>query len=556
MKETNLSLAQKVKLQPIRSIADKLGLSEDDYESYGKFKAKLSLDLINLEKVKNNRLILVTAISPTASGEGKTTISVGLSEALNRIGHKTIVALREPSLGPVFGIKGGATGGGNAQVLPMEDINLHFTGDFSAIEKANNLIASLVDNHILSTQGDPDAQVKIDPKTVVWKRVIDSNDRFLRNVITGLGGPLHGVPSETGFNITAASEIMAILCLSEDIPDLKRRISNIYIGDNFEGDPVFVRDLKIEGSVALLLKDAIKPNLVQTTAGNPALIHGGPFANIAQGTSSLLATKMALSLADFAVTEAGFGADLGAEKFINIKCQTGNLKPRVIVIVATIKALRSHGKEDDLHPLDALQRGFANLQKHISNVKSFGRPCVVALNLFPDDTDEEIELVKSLCSQEGVTAHCCEVWLKGGEGAEDLAHHVAQLSEQNGDLKPTYSWKASVKEKIETVARQIYGARAVQFQLPAQKKLRKISEMGLNGLPVCIAKTPVSFSDNPLLLGAPGNFEVVIRDIEIASGAGFVVPLAGDILRMPGLPRIPAALKMDISDEGVISGLN
>lgn len=556
MKETNLTLAQKVKLKPIKQIAEKLGLSEESYESYGFYKAKLPLDLIDESKVAKNKLILVTAMTPTKTGEGKTTISVGLSEALNRCGHSTMVALREPSLGPVFGTKGGATGGGNAQVLPMEDINLHFTGDFAAIEKANNLIASLVDNFILNSESPDFSYPRIDPKTVVWKRVIDSNDRFLRKVITGLGGATGGIPCETGFNITAASEIMAILCLSTSIADLKRRIGQIYVGDTYEGRPVYVKDFEIQGAVALLLKEAIKPNLVQTTEGNAALIHGGPFANIAQGTSSILATKMAMSLADFTVTEAGFGADLGAEKFVNIKCQTGGFVPSAVVVVATVKALRAHGNEDEERPMDAIKSGFSNLKRHLNNVAQFGRPYVVAVNRFPDDSEEELALVKSLCSEEGVSAFSCDVWQEGGAGALELAEFVAEHAQTGGELKPTYDWKSCTKEKIEAVAKEVYGARQVQFQIPAQKKLRKISAMEIDNLPICIAKTPMSFSDNALLKGAPGNFDIVIRDIEIASGAGFVVPLAGNILRMPGLPAKPAALNMDISDDGQISGLN
>lgn len=557
MEETNLSLAQKVKLKPISEIVKKLGLKYEDIEPIGHHKAKIPLKYIDPKKLKKNKLILVTAMTPTPKGEGKTTTSVGLSEALNSIGKKSVLALREPSLGPVFGIKGGATGGGNAQVLPMEDINLHFTGDFSAIEKANNLIAAMIDNFIQNAHTNPELTPKINPLSVTWKRVMDSNDRYLRNIISGLGGKNGGVPSETGFNITAASEIMAILCLCESIDELKERIGNIYIGDTYSGEGVFVKDLKIQGAVALLLKDAIKPNLVQTTEGNPALIHGGPFANIAHGCSSLLATKMAMSLGDYTVTEAGFGSDLGAEKFVNIKCQYGKLSPDAIVMVATLRAVKHHGEEKGIkNPHEIIERGFSNLKRHIENTKNFGVPLTIAINKFKEDSEEELQLLLNLCEQQGVKAFICDVWWQGSKGALNLAQHVVELADQKSNFKFSYSWDLTIEEKIKTIAKDIYKAKRVNFTPTAYNKLKKIESLGLNQLPVCIAKTPASFTDDPKIKNIPSEFILSIRDFEIASGAGFIVPLAGTILRMPGLPKVPAAIHMDIDNDGSIKGLN
>ena len=554
---TDLEIAQKAQMLPIREVAKKLNISEDDLDPYGKYKAKLPLHLINAEKMKNSKLVLVTAITPTPAGEGKTTVSIGLTEGLNRIGKKAIAVLREPSLGPVFGIKGGAAGGGYSQVVPMEDINLHFTGDFSAIEKANNLLAAVIDNNIQSKTHS----IGIDPRTVVWKRVMDMNDRALRHIVVGLGGATHGVPREDGFNITPASEIMAILCLSESFSDLKRRIGNIYVGKKFDGTPVFARDLKVVGAMALLLKEAIKPNLVQTLENNPAILHGGPFASIAQGTNTVLATKMGLSLGDYVVTEAGFGADLGAEKFLNIKCTSAGLAPDAVVIVATIRALRHHGgakKEEYNTPsLQKVKLGIANLEKHIENVQLFGLKAVVAINYFPNDSEEEIAYVKEVCAQKGVQAIVSKGFSEGGKGTEELAHAVVTIA-QSGEshFSPLYSNEASIEEKITAVATKIYGASKVNYNSKALSQLKQIKTLGFDKMPICIVKTPKSLSDDEKKLARPTDFEVTVREFEFASGAGFVIPILGDTVRMPGLPSVPAAEGMDIDDEGIITGLS
>ena len=501
--------------------------------------------------------MLVTAITPTPAGEGKTTVSIGLTEGLNKIGKKTIAVLREPSLGPVFGIKGGAAGGGYSQVVPMEDINLHFTGDFSAIEKANNLLSAVIDNNIQSKTHS----IGIDPRTVVWKRVMDMNDRALRHIVVGLGGSTHGVPREDGFNITPASEIMAILCLAENFSDLKRRIGNIYVGKKFDGTPVFARDLKVVGAMALLLKEAIKPNLVQTLENNPAILHGGPFASIAQGTNTVLATKMGLSLADYVVTEAGFGADLGAEKFLNIKCVSAGLAPNAAVIVATIRALRHHGgakKEEYNTPdLQKVKLGIANLEKHIENIQQFGLKAVVAINYFPHDSNEEIAFVQEFCKQKGVEAIVSKGFSEGGEGTKALAQAVVAIAESNeSHFKPLYDHQASIEDKIATIATKIYGARQVHYSSKALSQLKQINKLGFDKLPVCIVKTPKSLSDDEKKLARPTDFDVTVREFEFASGAGFVIPILGDTVRMPGLPSVPAAEGMDIDDEGIITGLS
>ncbi len=553
---TDIEIASQATLQPIAQIAQKLGIDTDSIELYGKYKAKLPLDLIDAEKMKGKHLILVSAISPTPAGEGKTTISIGLTEGLNRIGKKTTVVLREPSLGPVFGIKGGATGGGYSQVLPMEDINLHFTGDFNAIEKAHNLLAALIDNNVQSKN----SSLGLDPRTVTWKRVMDMNDRSLRHIIVGLGGTTSGIPRETGFDITAASEIMAILCLAESFTDLKERLGNIFIGYTYDKKPLYARDLKANGAMAALLKDAIKPNLVQTMEGNPAIIHGGPFANIAQGTNSILATKMGLSLSDFVVTEAGFGFDLGAEKFFDIKCVKAGLNPSAVVLVATVRALKYHGgvKIENLKDenTEALRKGMENLEKHVENMKKFNICPIVALNKFVTDTDAEIQIIADKCKELGVPMEVAEVWAKGGKGAERLAELAAKVAEQCVcQLKPLYDWNWSVEKKIETIAKEIYGAAAIDYTSQAKSDLKKIIALGLDKLPVCVAKTQKSLSDNPKLLGRPKDFIVTVRQIEIAAGAGFVIPITGDIMRMPGLPDKPSAENIDIDEKGHITGL-
>ena len=553
---TDLEIARKVKLKPIAEIAAQLNIAADDLELYGKYKAKLPLNLIQQDRVAESRLILVSAISPTPAGEGKTTMSVGLSQGLNRIGKKTIVVLREPSLGPVFGIKGGATGGGWSQVLPMEDINLHFTGDFSAIEKAHNLLAALIDNELQSKE----RRLGLDPRTVSWKRVMDMNDRALRKVVVGLGGTSEGVPRETGFDITAASEIMAILCLSNDPTDLKRRLGNIFIGMSFDREPRYARDLKAPGAMAALLKDAIKPNLVQTIEGHPAIIHGGPFANIAQGTNTVLATKMGLSLAPYVVTEAGFGSDLGAEKFMDIKCASAGLAPRVLVLVATIRALKYHGgaslKDLTTANLSAVQHGLCNLEKHLENSTKYGIPAVVAINQFTTDTPEEIACVQDFCRERGFVAEIANVWAAGGAGAEQLAQQVvATIDRATAPFHPLYAWDQPIKTKIETICREIYGADGVDYTAKAEADIKRADSLGLAGLPICMAKTQKSLSDDPDKIGRPRGFRVTVREMEIAAGAGFLVPITGQMMRMPGLPATPAAESIDIDEHGQITGL-
>lgn len=554
--KTDIEIAQSIKLKHINEIAEKVNINIDDLIHYGKFKAKIPLSYIDKEKGKKSTLILVSAISPTPAGEGKTTVSIGLTQGLNRIGRKTAVVLREPSLGPVFGMKGGATGGGWSQVLPMEDINLHFTGDFAAIEKAHNLLAALIDNNIQNKTNN----LHLDPRTVSWRRVMDMNDRSLRKTIVGLGGTLSGIPRETGFDITSASEVMAILCLAENLHDLKEKLGNIFIGYTFDKKPVYARDLKANGAMAALLKDSIMPNLVQTIEGNPAIIHGGPFANIAQGTNSVIATRMGLSLADYVVTEAGFGFDLGAEKFIDIKCGYSGLSPKVVVLVATVRALKYHGgcnpKELKVPNTDCLTKGLGNLEKHIENMQQFNICPVVALNLFATDTEEEIDIIRQKCKEKGVPMSVADVWGKGGEGTEELAQLVARIADRcTSQHKPLYDWNWTIEQKIETIAKKIYGAEAIDYTSKAKKDIKKIIALGLDKLPVCIAKTQKSLSDNPDLLGRPKDFVVTVREIEIAAGAGFIIPITGEIMRMPGLPEIPAAETIDIDENGNIVGL-
>ncbi|MFT6707127.1 MAG: formate--tetrahydrofolate ligase [Patescibacteria group bacterium] len=553
---TDIDIAKKATLHHITKIAKQLNIAEDDLEMYGKYKAKLPLSLIDKKKVNQSNLVLVSAISPTPAGEGKTTMSIGLTQGMNRIGKQTTVVLREPSLGPVFGIKGGAAGGGYSQVLPMEDINLHFTGDFSAVEKAHNLLAALIDNNLQSKT----RSLGMDPRTIIWKRVMDMNDRSLRNIVVGLGGTGSGIPRETGFDITAASEIMAILCLANDRQDLKKRLGNILIGFTMDRSPVYARDLNADGAMAALLKDAILPNLVQTIEGTPAIIHGGPFANIAQGTNSVIATRMGMSLSDYVVTEAGFGADLGAEKFLDIKCQSAGLSPKAVVLVATIRALKYHGGVDlkELKEANAaaVEKGLVNLEKHIENVKQFNIQPVVAINRFLTDTEEEIAVIQKRCAALGVAAVVAEVWAKGGEGAEDLAYAVVKAIESsNSTFTPMYDWSDSIEEKIFKVATKIYGAKDVKYSSKAKMNLRRIARLGLNGLPVCIAKTQKSLSDDPKLIGRPTGFTLTVREIEIAAGAGFVVPITGDMMRMPGLPSVPSSEKINIDEDGEIEGL-
>lgn len=554
--KTDIEIAHEIKMKPIGEIADILGIDREDLIPYGKFKAKVPLKYINKQKYEKNKLILVSAISPTPAGEGKTTVSIGLTQGLNRIGKQTTVVLREPSLGPVFGIKGGATGGGYSQVLPMEDINLHFTGDFNAIERAHNLLSALIDNNIQSKK----KSLGIDPRTVSWKRVMDMNDRSLRHMVVGLGGTTHGIPRETGFDITAASEVMAILCLAEDMEDLKRRLGNIFIGYTYDKKPIYARDLKAEGAMAALLRDAIMPNLVQTIEGTPAIIHGGPFANIAQGTNSVLATKMGLSLSEYVVTEAGFGFDLGAEKFIDIKCKYAGLRPNAVVLVATIRALKYHGgkdlKEIKEPDVNALKNGIGNLQKHIENMKQFGVCPVVAINRFTTDTNEEVDYIKSVCKEMDVPVSEVDVWGKGGGGAIELANLVDKIATScTNQINPLYEWEWTPELKIETIAKKLYGAAAIDFTAQAKTDLQKVYKLGLDKLPICMAKTQKSLSDNPDLLGRPKDFVVTVREIEIAAGAGFIVPITGQIMRMPGLPDEPAAERIDVDNNGVITGL-
>jgi len=552
----DLQIAKTITLKPISSIAKKFGIDPENIEMYGKHKAKLPLQAINKQKANKSNLILVSAISPTPAGEGKTTISIGLSEGLNRLNKKTTVVLREPSLGPIFGIKGGATGGGYSQVLPMEDINLHFTGDFSAIEKAHNLLSAIIDNNIQSKTNS----LLIDPRTIGWKRVIDMNDRALRHIIVGLGGTTSGIPRETGFDITAASEIMAILCLAENLTDLKKRLGNIFIGYTFKKEPIYAKDLKAEGAMATLLKDAIKPNLVQTIEGNPAIIHGGPFANIAQGTNSVIATLMGMSHSDYTVTEAGFGFDLGAEKFFDIKCQSAGLKPKAVVLTTTIRALKYHGGADlkslTTPNLEALKNGLPNLEKHLENISKFQVSPVIAINRFVSDSDAEIQLIKDFAASKGIKVALAEVWAKGGEGGLELAQCVIDVVEsKTSNFKPLYNWESSVTDKIETIATEIYGAEHVDYTSKAKAQLKKISNLGLEHFPICVAKTQKSLSDNPKLLGRPKDFIITVREIEIAAGAGFLIPITGDIMRMPGLPAHPASENIDINDDGEITGL-
>ncbi len=554
--KTDVQIAQEATLQPIVEVAAGLGLDPKDLEQYGEFKAKVSLDVLASKKDQpDGKLILVTAINPTPAGEGKTTMNIGLSMGLNKIGKKTITALREPSLGPSFGVKGGAAGGGHAQVVPMEDINLHFTGDFHAITTANNLISALLDNHL--QQGN---LLGIDPRRVLWKRVLDMNDRALRQIVVGLGGKPNGVPREDGFNITVASEIMAILCLAANLEDLKERVANILVAYTYDNKPVFVRDLEGQGAVALVMKDAIRPNLVQTLENTPAFIHGGPFANIAHGCNSVLATKTALKLGDYVVTEAGFGADLGAEKFFDIKARVADLNPNVVVIVATVRALKHNGgvAKADLgtENVEALKNGFANLAQHLDNIKKFGLPAVVAINPFPTDTEAELNTLLELVKEAGSVAVLAPVWAKGGEGAVELAKTVVELAEGNDNkFQVLYDTELSIKEKIEKIAKEIYRADGVDFSKKAEKKIKDIEAIGRGNLPICMAKTQYSFSDDPTLLGAPRGFRISIADMNLSNGAGFIVVLTGEIMTMPGLPKVPAANKIDIKENGEIVGL-
>ncbi len=553
---SDIEIAQKAHMLPITEVAAKLGIGEEDIELYGRYKAKLSMDLIKRVQDKpDGKLILVTAITPTPAGEGKSTTTVGLAQGLAKIGQKVIVALREPSLGPCMGIKGGAAGGGYSQVVPMEDINLHFTGDFHAITSAHMLLAAMLDNHI--QQGNA---LNIDPRRIVWKRVVDMNDRELRNIVVGLGGKAHGVPRQDGFDITVASEVMAILCLATGLHDLKERLSKIIVAYDYSGNPITAGMLKAQGAMAALLKDAVKPNLVQTLENVPAIIHGGPFANIAHGCNSVMATKTALKLADYTITEAGFGADLGAEKFFDIKCRYAGLKPDAVVLVATVRALKMHGgvpKTDLATPdVEAVKRGIVNLEKHIENIKQYGLPLVVAINAFAQDTPEELEAIRSHCAAHGVNVALSEVFAKGGEGGIEMAKEVVALATSGkADFKLLYGEELSLKEKIETIAKKIYGAVGVNYTKEANNALKDFEKMGYGHLPVCMAKTQYSFSDDPALLGRPEGFEITIKNCRIAAGAGFVVVLTGDIMTMPGLPKVPAAEKIDVSDDGVISGL-
>ena len=553
---TDVQIAQNASMLPIKDVAGQIGLSEDDLELYGKYKAKISLETIRrLENNQDGKLILVTAINPTPAGEGKTTTMIGLAQAMNKIGKKTIVAMREPSLGPCFGIKGGAAGGGYAQVVPMEDINLHFTGDIHAITTANNLISAMLDNSL--QQGNP---LNIDERQIVWKRVVDLNDRALRHIVVGLGGKANGVPREDGFDITVASEIMGILCLANDLSDLKSRVARIIVAYTRDGSPVTVEDLKATGAVTLLLKDAIKPNLVQTLDHTPVFVHGGPFANIAHGCNSVMATKLALKLAPYTVTEAGFGADLGAEKFLDIKCRQAGLKPDAVVIVATVRALKMHGgmdkKELANENLEALRKGIANLEKHIENIAKYGLPAIVAINAFPTDTKAELDLLEEICNAKGVKVALSEVWAKGADGGIELANGLIDLLEnKESNFKPIYDLNLPIEEKIKTIAREIYGADDVIFTKKAKTNIKKLTDLGLDKLPICIAKTQYSLSDDASLLGRPTGFNIEINDLIPNAGSGFLVAISGDIMRMPGLPKVPAANNMDILEDGEIVGL-
>ena len=553
---SDIEIAGKCELKPITEIAKKAGIDEKYIEQYGKYKAKIDLSIMKENRRENGKLILVTAITPTPAGEGKTTTTIGLADGMSRIGKNAVVALREPSLGPVFGIKGGAAGGGYAQVVPMEDINLHFTGDFHAIGAANNLLAAMLDNHI--KQGN---ELNIDVRKITWKRCVDMNDRQLRHITDGLGGVANGVPREDGFDITVASEIMAVLCLSESISDLKERLSRIIVGYTYDDKPVTCADLKAQGAMAALLKDALKPNLVQTLEGTPALVHGGPFANIAHGCNSVTATKLALKLGDYAITEAGFGADLGAEKFLDIKCRAAGLTPDAVVMVATVRALKMHGGLDkkslDTEDIAALEKGIPNLLRHIHNIKNvYGLPCVVAVNRFPTDTDREINFIIEKCRELGVNTVLSTVWADGGKGGEELAREVVRLcSEEKGDFKFSYSLSGSIEEKIEAVVKKVYGGDGITVLPAAKKQIERLTALGFGGLPVCIAKTQYSFSDNPALLGAPTGFTVTVKNVKISAGAGFIVVLTGDIMTMPGLPKRPAAENIDVDENGKITGL-
>lgn len=553
--KTDVEIAQEAVMQPITEIAKHLEIPEDDLELYGKYKAKISLDYWNtLKNRQNGKLILVTAINPTPAGEGKTTTSIGLGDALHRLGKKTTIALREPSLGPCFGLKGGAAGGGYAQVVPMEDINLHFTGDFHAITTAHNLLAAVIDNHI--QQGNA---LDLDVRRITWKRVLDLNDRALRNIICGLGGKAHGVPRETGFDITVASEMMAILCLTSDLEDMKKRLGNIIIGYTRSGRPVRAEELNVTGALTLLFKDAIKPNLVQTLEGTPALIHGGPFANIAHGCNSVMATKYALKMADYTVTEAGFGADLGAEKFLDIKCRFTGFRPNAVVIVATIRALKMHGglakTQLATENIEALKKGMTNLAKHIENIHKFGLPIVVAINAFPTDTENELKELKTLCESRGASVSISEAWAKGGEGAIDLAQKVIEAAEKPSDFHYMYDENDTIKNKINAIATKIYGADGVNYTPAVEKTIAELEAAGLDKMPICMAKTQYSLSDDQTKLGAPSGFKITVRELRISAGAGFIVALTGNVLTMPGLPKKPAAENMDIDINGKITGL-
>ncbi len=554
--KTDIQIAQEAQMLPITKIAEKINLSEDDIDQYGKYKAKISLDVLNRNKDKEKgKLVLVTAINPTPAGEGKSTVTIGLGQGLNKRGKKAIVALREPSLGPVFGMKGGAAGGGYAQVVPMEDINLHFTGDMHAITTANNLLCAAIDNHIHHGNA-----LRIDSRRIVFKRVMDMNDRALRNIVVGMGGKINGFLREDGFMITVASEIMAILCLATSLQDLKNRIGNILVAYDLEGNPVYAKQLEVQGAMALLMKEAIKPNLVQTLENTPAIIHGGPFANIAHGCNSIIATKMAMELGDIVITEAGFGADLGAEKFLDIKCRYGGIEPSCVVIVATIRALKHHGgvKREQLNEenVDALKAGSVNLAKQIENMKKYGLPVIVAINKFVSDTAAEIEFVESFCKEQGVSVSLCEGWEKGGEGALDLADKVMEIVEnEKADFKLLYSAEDSIEDKIATIAKEIYGANGVNYTPAAKKQIAELEKFELDKLPICMAKTQYSLSDNATLLGRPSGFDITVKEVRVSNGAGFIVALTGDIMVMPGLPKVPAANKIDILENGEIVGL-
>ena len=555
MFKSDIQIAQEADIKDIREIGKKIGLEEDDLELYGKYKAKVDYKFLN-EKKKDSKLILVTAINPTPAGEGKTTTTIGVSDALSRLDKNVLVALREPSLGPVFGIKGGATGGGYAQVVPMEDINLHFTGDFHAIGAANNLLAAMIDNHI--HQGN---ELSIDPRRITWRRAVDMNDRQLRYIVNGMGGKVNGVPREDGFDITVASEVMAAFCLANNIADLKEKLGNIIIGYTYSNEPVTARDLKANGAMAALLKDALKPNLVQTLEGTPAFIHGGPFANIAHGCNSIIATKMAMHFADYVVTEAGFGADLGAEKFLDIKCKMADIKPDAVIIVATVRALKYNGgvKKEDLNSenLEALEKGLPNLLKHVENItKVFGLPAVVAINKFSFDTDNEINLIKKKCGELGVNVALSEVWEKGGEGGIELASEVLKLiDENNNNFRYCYDENDTIKEKIEKIATKIYGADGVDYTPNAEKEIANLERLGFSNLPICMAKTQYSLTHDMTKLGRPKDFRITVRQLTVSAGAGFIVALTGEIMKMPGLPKVPSAEKIDVDENGVISGL-